>query len=308
MSIWKTYDEIDKQLKKDLLTIPPYQDVNGAKLRELLDSLENPDPSWGGLEGEVLRMITNPSQRAFQIEYRIKPSRIFDSSLKVIESATLDFMTGNYISSYLCLIPVIETALMDWAEELEGMVISKDQRGFNKFIFIKNLANYLNIKKNSVKNNPEFTGLIDRHIKHLTFIIKNVFYQKFEDSETGVKKEFNRNRTLHFLDGLESPIVVRDNNSRIFLLIDIIAELYITLDSELYTENTFYSDPEVNIDFNLRWNIYLENSLNGPTWTDMNIIRFAFLQDDENESLSDERKLEFIKQKKLQMGLTLQYT
>ena len=47
------------------------------KVRTLLDCLENPDPACGGLDGEILRMVINPWQRAYQVEYRYKPSKVF---------------------------------------------------------------------------------------------------------------------------------------------------------------------------------------------------------------------------------------
>jgi hypothetical protein len=47
-------------------------------------------------------------------------------------------------------------------------------------------------------------------------MIKKVFYLRFEDSEKGVKRKFNRNRTLHLLENVDEPEVLRDNNTRIF--------------------------------------------------------------------------------------------
>lgn len=82
-------------------------------MRELLNCLENPDPAWGDLEGEILRMVINPWQRAYQIEYRFKPSKIFNGFLKVIESATYDLMIGNYICSYLIMIKEIADEVND---------------------------------------------------------------------------------------------------------------------------------------------------------------------------------------------------
>ena len=101
MNLWEAYNEIDDYLNGKLLTIPPYPCVSGKELQELLNCLNKPDPAWGGLDGEIIRMVTNPWQRAYQVEYRFKPSKIFKSSINVIESSTYDFMIGNYICSYV---------------------------------------------------------------------------------------------------------------------------------------------------------------------------------------------------------------
>ncbi|MER2060525.1 MAG: hypothetical protein ABTA16_17020, partial [Niallia sp.] len=87
---------------------------------------------------------------------------------------------------------------------------------------------------------------------------------------------------------------------RIFLLLDIIAELYLSLDEELYSNNTFYANYEENIDFNLRWKIYLKNAMEYIKFTDMNIINSAFLQQDK-KLMSDEKKQKFIEQKDYQI-------
>lgn len=76
----------------------------------------------------------------------------------------------------------------------------------------------------------------------------------------------------------------------IYLLLDIIAELYLCLDDNLYVKNTFYADCEENIDFNLRWKVYLKNTQESIDSADMNIIQFAFLTKDEKVCLSEDKK------------------
>lgn len=307
MNLWEVYDKVDEHLKEILLTIPPYPCVSGSKVQELLDCLENPDPAWGGLEGEILRMVINPWQRAYQIEYRFKPSKIFNDFIKVIESATYDLMVGNYICSYLSLVPVVEAVLREWADEKNNEIKSVNKYGnFSIFVFEKNLVKYLNKKNDQRQFNPEFQKWISNQIRYFDFMIKKVFYLRFEDSKKGVRREFNRNRTLHLLENVDEPEVLRDNNTRIFLLLDIISELYLALDGNLYVNNTFYCNHEDNIDFNLRWKIYLKSAMEGIKFTDMNIIRFAFLEQDEKVCLSNDKKRKFIAQKDIQIKLMQQ--
>ncbi|WP_039042883.1 hypothetical protein [Sporosarcina sp. ZBG7A] len=300
MNLWETYEKVDKHLNEKLLTIPPYPSVSGKRVQELLASLENPDPAWGGLDGEILRMVKNPWQRAYQIEYRFKPTIIFNDFMKVIESATYDLMIGNYICSYLSLVPVVEAILRKWSNEKSNEIKSINKKGdFDREIFEENLVKYLNEKNNELHTNIEFQKWISNQIKYFDFMIREVFYLSFNASQEGVKKEFNRNRTLHLLDNIEDVEVLRDNTTRIFLLLDIIAELYLSLDEELYN-NTFFADCEDNIDFNLRWKIYLKNAMESINMTDMTIINIAFLQQDKKH-LSDEQKQKFIEQKEYQI-------
>lgn len=303
MNLWETYGKLDKHLNEKLLTIPPYPCVSGKKVQELLDSLENPDPAWGGLDGEILRMVKNPWQRSYQVEYRFKPTKIFNDFMKIIESATYDLMIGNYICSYLSLVPVVEAILRKWSIDKTNEIESVNKKGdFSIYVFEKNLVKYLNEKNKERHSNIKFQKWISNQIKYFDFMIREVFYLRFNASEDGVKKEFNRNRTLHLLDNIEDTVALRDNNTRIFLLLDIIAELYLSLDEELYVKNTFYAEYEKNIDFNLRWKIYLKNAMESINYTDMTIIQFAFLQQNQ-KYMSDEQKQKFIEQKELQIQL-----
>lgn len=304
MNLWETYRNLDKHLNEKLLTIPPYPCVSSKRIQELLASLENPDPAWGGLDGEILRMVKNPWQRAYQIEYRFKPTKIFNDFMKIIESATHNLMIGNYICSYLSLVPVVEAILRKWSNEKSNEIKSKNSNGrFQIHTFEKNLVKYLNGKNIERNSNTNFQKWISNQIKYFDFMIREVFYLPFKASEEGVKKEFNRNRTLHLLDNIEDSEALRDNNTRIFLLLDIIAELYLSLDEEdeeLYVNNTFYADHEKNIDLNLRWKIYLKNAMESINYTDMTIIDVAFLQQD-RKYVTDEQKQKFIKQKEYQI-------
>jgi hypothetical protein len=304
MNLWESYDRIDEYLKEKLLTIPPYPCVSGKMVKKLLDCLENPDPAWGGLDGEILRMVINPWQRAYQVEYRYKPSKVFEGSMRVIESATYDLMIGNYVCSYISLVPVVESVLREWAIEKSDEIESSKMKGdFKIKVFSKNLVSYLEENNKQKNTNPKFQRWLSNQIKYFEFMMDKVFYLRFKDSEDGVHKEFNRNRVLHLLDNVEDSRILRDNNTRIFLLLDIIAELYLCQDDNLYLKNTFYADCEDNIDFNLRWKIYLKNAQESIDFTDMNIIRFAFLTKEEKVYLTEDKKKKFLEQKELQIKL-----
>lgn len=304
MNLWEAYDKINGYLNEKLFAIPPYPCVSGNMLNKLLVCLEHPDPAWGGLDGEILRMVINPWQRAYQVEYRFKPSKIFAGSICVIENATYDFMAGNHVCSYISLVPVVESVLREWAIEKSDEIASKNTYGdFSIRVFSRNLARYLTEKNEERDSNPKFQRWITTQIQYFEFIMNKVFYLRFSESEEGVQKEFNRNRLLHLLENIEDHRILRDNNIRIFLLLDIISELYLSQDDHLYAKNTFYADYSNNVDLNLRWKIYLKNAQESINFTDINIIRFAFLTKDKNLRLSEEKKKQFIAQKELQIKL-----
>lgn len=300
MNLWDAYQKIDFQLNKDLLTIPPYPTVTYTEVQQLLESLENPDPAWGGLNGEIVRMVKNPWQRAYQIEYRFKPAKIFNDFMRIIESATYGLMIGNNICTYISMVPVVEAVLRKWSDEYP-QIKSKKNGDFRLSVFSENLVEYLNEKNNKVKGNPDFQRWMHNQIKYFDLIIREVFYLNFKKSNEGVKKDFNRNRTLHLLDNIEDTAVLNHNTVRIFLLLDVIAEIYLGLNEENYLKNTFYTDMVNNIDLNLRWKIYLKNLIEAIHFTDMNIINLAFSEKDESH-LSIEQKLKFIEQKDIQIN------
>lgn len=162
--------------------------------------------------------------------------------MRVIESATYDLMIGNYICCYISLVPVVETVLRDWAIEMNDVVKSLNKKGyFSVRIFSKNLARYLRIQNelNNSISNSNFHKWLNNQINYFEFKMDKVFFLSFKESDKGKKKEFNRNRVLHLLDGLEDSRISRDNTIRIFLLLDIISELYLCQDNILYGENTF---------------------------------------------------------------------
>ncbi len=156
MNLWESYQKIDEYLREKLLTIPPYPCVSGSMVSKLLECLANPDPSWGGVDGEILRLVNSPWQRAYQVEYRYNPSKIFADYLGVIESATYDLMVGNYVCAYISLIPVVEAALRAWDTEKPEIRLNGKDDEFNMKIFSKSLIDYLREKNIHGKLNPKF--------------------------------------------------------------------------------------------------------------------------------------------------------
>ena len=111
--LWETLNEINAELKKDFLCVPPYQCINGIYLHEVKKIIdEGKDPSL-----KIRGSINLPWQRAYQMEYRFKRCAIFESFLPAIEYGTYDAMIGNWIGAYLTLLPAVEAVLRKWGEE-----------------------------------------------------------------------------------------------------------------------------------------------------------------------------------------------
>ena len=189
-------------------------------------------------------------------------------------------MQGNWICAYLSLLPVVEAVLREWA-------ISEPSLTFNKMKgFIPDFIEYL---KNTLKvYEDERVLTTDSHIEYLQYTLNEVLYADFDtyaDAEFSVT--FNRNLTLHKLEGVVDMKTGLSNITRILLLLDIIAELYLMQNPQRWWDITFYADIETNIDFQLRWNLYKKHSILSVGPSDLLIIANVFLNQVPNDDKTE---------------------
>ena len=81
--------------------------------------------------------------------------------------------------------------------------------------------------------------------------------------------------TLH---DTEKQLKMREYSIQLLLLLDMIAEVYLM---KIQIENasiTLDADYETNIDFNLRWQIYINLSLSQMSVNSLNIIKDSFVE------------------------------
>lgn len=273
MNLWEEIDRINAELKKDFLCVPPYQCITGRFVGELAKNLRD-----GNINALKIRgTINQPWQRAYQIEYRYKHCKIFEPFMSAIEYATYDALSGNWICAYLAFLPIVEAVLRKWAEEEPALSFNK-MKGF-----APNLIQHL---KSNQYFDDDRINWTNSHIEFLQYILCNVLYEDFDAyGDKSFSDTFNRNLSLHKLEGVMDMSEGLSNVTRILLVLDIIAELYFMQTPKEYWECTFYAVPDENLDFMLRWKLYVKRAMLSVGPNDILILQNAFLK-----PISDEIK------------------
>ena len=81
--------------------------------------------------------------------------------------------------------------------------------------------------------------------------------------------------TLH---DTEKQLKMREYSIQLLLLLDMIAEVYLMKNQIENASITLDADYETNIDFNLRWQIYINLSLSQMSVNSLNIIKDSFVE------------------------------
>ena len=273
MDIWEEINRINTELKKDFLCVPPYRSVTGQFVGELAANLLKGKVNTSKIRGE----INNPWRRAYQIEYRYKQCGIFKPYLPAIEYATYDALEGNWICAYLSFLPIVEAVLRKWAEEEPTLSFNK-MKGF-----APKLIDHL---KNNQYFDDDRINLTNGYIDYLQYILCDVLYEDFDAyDDKSFSETFNRNLSLHKLEGVMDMSEGLSNVTRILLVLDIIAELYFMQTPAEYWRCSFYAVPNKNLDFMLRWKLYTKRAMLSIGPNDILILQNAFLN-----SVSDEDK------------------
>lgn len=263
MDLWEMYKAANSELQKDFLCIPPYRCVTGQFVGDLYKALtaNNAD----SVRGQIYASVNRPSQRAYQMEYRYKRCDIFEPFLPVIEYATYDALKGNWICAYLSFLPVVEAVIRHWYEKIPGLSFS-------------------GMKKTSelYKDQPLYTddrkAITDGYVDYLKYVLEDVLYIRFDDYEKkGYADTFNRNLSLHKLSGVTDPREGMRNLTRLLLVLDILAELYLMQTPKDYWQLTFYATPESNLDFQIRFELYKKWSLDAMGPDDLLIVDNCFV-------------------------------
>lgn len=240
---WDKLREINEALRDYFVCVPPYQCVTGSKIDKLHEQIKTPENMLLMIQG----MVNNPGQRTYQMEYRFKKCEILLPYMPVLEYATYDILNGNWICSYLSLLPVIEASLRKWAE-LEPTLTFEGMKKFTSQLSA-------HMKEQKVFED-EREAWSDSHIEYLQYALSILFerFNKYQEQE--FSSIFNRNLTLHKLDGVMDIREGTRNCTRAMLILDIIAELYLMQDVQNYWNIVFNADPESNPNFQLRWALY----------------------------------------------------
>ncbi|WP_427837836.1 hypothetical protein ABUS21_11380 [Acinetobacter baumannii] len=184
-------------------------------------------------------IIMNPRMRALQKKGRFEHFPPFKSFVHIIESAVISYYRGNFIGSYLTLIPVIEGVMLRWLGYF----------GTGKKPTFPDLKPFF---CNSYQRQP-CPGNVLFHDVFSKACDKLLTEHLFKDSQEGdAYSNFNRHLASHLLS--DSQFATRENCVRLFLLLDLMSELY------LY-EAHCGGDPRFKLsgeDISLEFNEYLK--------------------------------------------------
>lgn len=195
-------------------------DSRSLRTKEIMDAYYN--NSFEDIKEKISEYLASSQYRAERrITYKQLP--IFIPLLPMIDSATISFFEGNYVSSYFTLVPIIEGLLLRWSGLKEfklgtHKINNNDNRTGShlyKFVIEKTLAIF---NKESCKGNWwEINNLI-----LLRKVIRFYFRARKYCSEG---YELNRNISLHLLSAPEY-FANRENTIKLFNFIDLIANVY----------------------------------------------------------------------------------
>lgn len=181
-------------------------------------------------EKEILKLlistIMHPNMRAmYHLDcYSIPKFNNLDNPVytfhPIIESAVLSFYRGNYISSYMTIIPVIEGTLLRW-------------QGFPKTIKIKpGFEESLKFLKNSYIRQPvpSLIGFFDTWNKTSVRIIEDHLFKPTSSGKSNI--DFNRHLVAHLLYDAQFATVL--NITRAFNLIDTLIDIFLNENHNSY--------------------------------------------------------------------------
>ena len=166
-------------------------------------------------EHKIIAMLEDstmgPRMRAAQKKGRFEHFPPFKEFTTIIESATISYYRKNYIASYLTLVPVIEGVILRWL----------GYAGDGKKPEFEDLRKFF---RNTHTRQPCPGNALFYEV-HSKACDKLLTGHLFKPSDKGdAYSNFNRHLAAHLLNS--SQFATRDNCVRLFLLLDVMTELY----------------------------------------------------------------------------------
>lgn len=249
MNIWDKYKAINESLKKEFLCVPPYRSVTPQYICDCYDKLQKE----GDCSGYIVRSINLPWERAYQMEYRYKQCDIFQDFIPAIEMALYDYSIGNWLCAYLTLLPMVEALI----RKLTKNKIVTDKKRIYMSDYIQCFLDEYEYASHAYYNDKR-APIKEAYLEYLAYILKETLFDNFDSYyEKNYEVVFNRNITLHKMEGIEDESKVSRNITRLFLLLDIFAEAWMLQDARLYNRNTLEIDPHSDLDFQVRFKLYV---------------------------------------------------
>jgi len=236
--------EVNTELRNSILCIPPYKQ---CITEEFIGKMYKKRNNEKLLVNNITNIITSPWQRAYQMEFRYKKTKIFQPFIPVMEYGVFSAVLTDWVCAYLTLLPVVEASLRRWMME-ENMSL----KSLHKFYYT-----FGKYSKKYIGGHDEKREYITKeYIRYLKHGFRVLFMSFEECHRKNLKEIFNRNLALHKLEGAMDSQESLRNVTRILLLLDVISELYLMQEPNNLWKKCLLANPETDIDFQLRWHLY----------------------------------------------------
>jgi len=204
-----------------------------------------------------------------------------------MEYGVFSSVLTDWVCAYLTLLPVVEASLRRWMTE-ENMSLKSLHKFY--YTFGKYSRKYIDGHDDDREN---ITKEYIRYLKHGF----RVLYMSFEECHRkNLKEIFNRNLTLHKLEGAMDSQKSLRNVTRILLLMDVISELYLMQESDDLWQACVSADPEQDVNFQLRWHLYEKKASIKTGHNDFLIVQNALVG-----KSSERKKRELLRKLKEEM-------
>ena len=285
MPLCEAMSEINTELRDSILCIPPYQH---CITEEFIGKMYKKKNNEKLLVNNITNIIISPWQRAYQMEFRYKKTKIFEPFIPVMEYGVFSSVLTDWVCAYLTLLPVVEASLRRWMTE-ENMSL----KSLHKFYYT--FGKYS--KKYIEGHNDEREYITKEYIRYLKHGFRMLFMSFEECHRKNFKEIFNRNLALHKLEGTMDTQETLRNVTRVLLLLDVISELYLMQESDDLWQACVSVDPEQDINFQLRWHLYEKKASIKTGHNDFLIVQNALVG-----KSTDRKKRELLKRLKEEMS------
>lgn len=210
----------------------------------------------------IMPYILNTEHRALNMSSIIMKTKHINKFSHLIEQAYISLFRGEYISTVMVLIPVIEGVLLS----LYGFDFSSGSKPKENQLLNK----WAELQYNCSDSNISNQFIIDEYIRAFIDIWENTVFTKHQLAEE--KLYFNRNYITHLMG--EGRFYSRNNAFKLINLIDLLAYVLHAC-SEINYDNTIYARES---DYKLR-SLYYESLFNKQI---LNKVEYHILNGHEN--------------------------
>jgi len=257
--------DIDKYLRPEYLCCPSYHTINGQWIIDAYSYIKS--GRIDRLKYHVTSEVSLPWRRAYQVTELYQQLAIFRPYAYLLDVSTIAFLEGNWLCSYLSVVPIIEGLFRDWAKKLEVEIGEREATS-------KWISRVLNGAQDRLDTTSYYHRHLNLKVEFLRDVLSNDFFKhgstvlKTKNAEDRV---FNRGIPAHMLrvpQSMESGI----NTANLFLIIDLIAELYLQAhrDEYKFLPPPLFGKIQNKILFDLYFDLYKRCAIDGMMKSNIN--------------------------------------